>query len=236
VGLASAGRLGRSGCSRTGLRARARRDGRLSLYRPNIFERLFGKAKKQLAALKQALAEAQAADEQEWQGAMTKHREDQALWEIRKELAAGVLKQDGDAYRKALDHLDAFSELELFRTRVAVDAVEPQLVALSCFLEDEELVPKEEQKLTAGGKISTKEMPAARYWALHQDYVCSCALRAARETFAALPVNRVIVNIKARRLNTSTGHMEMVAILAIHFTRPEMGRLNFEAIDIRPTR
>ncbi|MBI5161247.1 MAG: DUF4236 domain-containing protein, partial [Micrococcales bacterium] len=92
-------------------------------------------------------------------------------------------------------------------------------------------VPKEELKLTAGGKVSNKDMPAGRYWALYQDHVCSCAMRMARETFAVLPVSRAIVNVRATRLDSSTGHPGSVTLLGVNFLRDVVGRLNLATID-----
>jgi hypothetical protein len=203
----------------------------LASYSPGFFERLFGKAKRRRVELASDIENACKAESQEYEQARVAHHQSATLWHLQREIAQGVLRRDTATYRRALEHADPFSELLAFNTRVTLETIEPDLVALVCYLEDEELVPKEELKLTAAGKVSTKDMPTARFWALQQDYVCSCALRAARETLAALPVSRVIVNVQATRMDTSTGHMGPVTLLAIHFERPALQRLNMEAID-----
>ncbi len=216
--------------SRTTAREDAARD-KLSFYQPGFFEKLFGKAKKRQAELEATVEQATAQDRRQNEHALAQHQHANALWQIRREIGAGVLRNDPAAYKKALKHLDPFSELVAFKTRIEVEAIDGDVVSLSCFLEDEELVPKEELKLTAGGKMSTKQMAAGKYWALHQDFVCSCALRAARETFATLPISRVIVNVRATRLDTSTGHHRATTLLAVHFARPDLARLDMDAID-----
>jgi hypothetical protein len=203
----------------------------LASYKPGFFDRLFGKSKRVQAELQVEVERAVAADALDHERALADHRRAATLWDLRREIALGVLREEPAAYRRALEHVDPFSELADFKTRVVVAAIEPTVVSLACHLEDEELVPKEEIKLTAASKVSTKEMPAGRYWSLHQDFICSCALRAARETFAALPVPRVIVNVQATRMDTSTGHLGSQTLLAIHFARTDLQRLNVDAID-----
>lgn len=204
---------------------------RLDDYKPGFFARLFGGAKKRRAELEDDVQRAIAEDRAEHQRALAAHQKATELWDFRRQLAGAVLQRNVAAYRKALEHIDPFSELGEFKTRVEVVTLEPDVLALNCHLEDEDLVPKEELKLTAGGKASEKQMAAGKYWALHQDYVCSCALRAARESLAALPVSRVIVNVQGIRMDTSTGHLGVVTLLAINFTRPELQRINMETID-----
>jgi hypothetical protein len=74
-------------------------------------------------------------------------------------------------------------------------------------------------------------MAAGKYWALYQDHVASCAIRIAREAYAVLPIERVIVNVRVLRLDSRTGHMEQPTILAVHFMRETLTHLNFQALD-----
>ena len=135
------------------------------------------------------------------------------------------------AYRAALDLARPYEALRAFKSRVVVAELQPDVVTIRCHIDDEEIVPREEMKLTASGKVSTKEMAAGKYWLLHQDHVCSAALRIARETFAVLPVHRVIVNIGASQLDTATGHPRDVVFLAASIERDAFGLINFAAID-----
>jgi hypothetical protein len=191
----------------------------MQAYKPGFFEKLFGGDKKRLALLANAVERGRDADHAEHMEAVREHQAMHALWSTRKMLASRVLAGEVAAYSEALEHAAAFEELAAFRTRIAVAAAEPDVVALLCELGSDELVPTEEVKLTAAGKLSTKAMPAGRCWALYQDHVCSCALRIANETFAVLPISRVIVNIGTVQTNTSTGHRELATLLAaIHPT------------------
>lgn len=203
----------------------------LQAYRPSFFEKLFGGDKKRTTELQAAVSYARSADATEHAEAMRQHQFVYTLWNTRRLLAPRILSRDASIYAQALEHADAFEELSAFKTRVTVAAAELDVVALWCEMTDSEIVPTEEVKCSAAGKLSTKEMPAGRYWPLYQDHVCSCAIRVASETFAILPISRAIVNVGAVRANTSTGHNDAMTFLAVHFVRSTLSKLNLENID-----
>lgn len=203
----------------------------LENYRPGFIDKLLRRVPKRIAALEGKVRDATELDREIDQSALAQYTKELLNWDIRRKLADGVLRQDPETLKRALAHAAPFEELKEFKTRIFLDKVESDVVALTCFLEDEELVPTEELKLTSSGKVSRKDMPAGRYWALHQDYVCSCALRAARETLAVLPVARVIVNVSAKRMDSSVGKTGNTTILGVHCTREAMRGINFAAID-----
>ena len=203
----------------------------LASYKPGLFDRWFGKAKKQSAILSAAVDAARAEDGHEFQQAVAQHERQCAQVNRRRQLAARVMREDLATYRDALAFASAYGEITDLGMSVEAVIVDPHLVDLKCKITDEEMVPTEEVKLTAAGKVSTKQMAAGKYWALYQDYVCACAIRLARETLAVLPVQRVIVNIGRSQVNSSTGHQEVVNLLSVHFNREKLDALNMEAID-----
>lgn len=76
------------------------------------------------------------------------------------------------------------------------------------------MIPTEIKSLLKSGKLSTKAMPAGRFNELHEDCVCSCALRVGRELLAILPDDLVIITALDNVLNSSTGHLEEQPILS----------------------
>lgn len=202
----------------------------LETYQPGFFERLFGGAKKRRALLEANVELGRRNDDAHHRQREQEHAQAVAEWELEVRLAQGVLANNPGAYRQALEYLSAFDAIEAFGTVVRV-IPEPELIVVSCEIVDSELVPDEEVKLTAAGKVSTKAMAGGRRWALYQDHVCSCALRVAREIFGTAPVNRVIVNISESQLDTSTGHPRKVTTLATHFVRTNLNGLEFSKLD-----
>jgi hypothetical protein len=203
----------------------------IDAYKPGFFERIFGGAAKRQSELQTTLAAAIQADADEHQRALAHQRELYGRWSHGVRLAPAVLRLHVDACREALAFVGAFDELATFKTRVFLDRIDGDVATVSSVIDDPEIVPREEVKLTAGGKLTTKDMATGKYWTLYQDHVCSCAIRVAREIFATLPISRAIVNVKTIRRDTSTGHMVPSTILAVHFIREGIARLNLDAID-----
>jgi len=113
----------------------------------------------------------------------------------------------------------------------SVEAISVTHVEVDLFVNSSDVIPAEVKTLTATGKLSVKKMSVSQTHDIYQDYVCSSALRAAREVFATVPVQVVLVHAIGELLNTATGHVEPTAILSVLMPRETMHRLHFEAID-----
>ncbi|MDB4969726.1 MAG: hypothetical protein JWN44_5415 [Myxococcales bacterium] len=200
-------------------------------YKPRFLEKLFGSDKKRTAALDHAIATAKERDAGAYGAEYAEYQKNFALWESQRRIGAGVLANDPRAYRDAITHARPFDDVTELGSRVSVVACQADVAALACEITDEEIIPREEVKLTATGKLSSKVMAATKYWALYQDHVCSCALKIARETFGVLPIKRVIVNVGKTQINTATGHAEQVTYLGVHITRSSFSGINLAAID-----
>jgi hypothetical protein len=202
----------------------------LADYRPSIVDAMFGKARRQRDVLERAIREAEAEDARAHEAALASHAADVAAINAEKSLAARVLRRDASSYALALETAGALTELKDFGTTLVVSSAEADAVAVSGAMDDD-VVPREETKLTAGGKLSTKELPNGRYWTLFQDHLASAALRLAGEVLAVFPISRVVVNLGGRHLNTQTGHLESVTLLAVHVTRDGLSRINLSQVD-----
>ena len=81
------------------------------------------------------------------------------------------------------------------------------------------------------GKLSEKEISKSAYNELLQDYICSSAIRVARDTFALLPVGGVVIHAVDKVLDTSTGNDEEVTVVSVLFEREKFEKTNFDRID-----
>lgn len=203
----------------------------IAAYNPGFFDRLLGEAKKKQAALESDLRNAVQWDAEAYARAVADYKQQSEHWNYQRELARRVQLRDLEGSRAALRYVGAFDELEQFETQVTLEQVGDDFAVLTCGITDPEVVPTEEIKLTATGKISTKEMAASKYWLLYQDHVASAAIRIAREVFAVLPVRRVLVNVQTHALDSSTGHKDWSTILAVQFLKDVLGALNLAKID-----
>jgi hypothetical protein len=177
------------------------------------------------------VAEAQHADAQAFAVAQAEHAQqmEQFAWEQR--MANGIIGGDVAAYRAAIDHLAPFGELLDSGMNVGIETLRPDVGVFRCIVADDSVIPRDEKKLTAAGKLSVKPLAAGTYWATYQDFVCGCALRVAREVVALLPLQRVIVNVAVHGIDTSTGHHALLTILAISVPRETVGHLRYHSLD-----
>ncbi|WP_207217822.1 MULTISPECIES: hypothetical protein [Sorangium] len=203
----------------------------LQTYEPSLTEKLFKQEVRRRQALTEDIERARQGDQAEHHMALQQHQQAMAQWQWYSRVAHGVLSHDLEAYRAVLDYLAPFDELSELGIVVSLDEVQPGGIVVTCAVRDQEIVPTEERRLTAAGKLSVKTIPAGRYWELYQDHVCSCALRVAREIFALLPVERVVVNVSTELLDVSTGHKGPMTILGVNFVRPTFERLNLDRLD-----
>ena len=148
-----------------------------------------------------------------------------------KALAARVLDGDIDAYYEVIAEADPFEDLVEYGSGFEFGTDDPSMMEVEFCVKSDEVVPKTTLSLLKSGKLSEKEMSKSAYYDLTQDYVCSCAVRLAREIFAVLPVGGVTVHAVDKVLNTATGSDEEVTILSVMFEREKFERANFDRID-----
>jgi len=204
----------------------------LDTYRPGLFARMFGGAKKRRAELTETAKQAESEDAHETKGAMEAHVRACNELEDARHLASRVLEGDLDSYAQALEDMDVFDELrDSGGVDVRVQVLRRDAVRLDLVVLEKDVVPDAEESITARGKLSSKKMPKTRGNEIYQDYVCGAALRATREVFAALPVDWVLVTVKTDLLDSSSGHVRQFAVLSLVAPRRTVDRLNFAALD-----
>jgi hypothetical protein len=209
--------------------AAARAD--LASYTPTVVDRWFGGAKKRLSELEQSILAAQAEDSRAYEMLRANHAAVVAQQDWERQIGQGVLHGDLHAYRTVIEHLSPFDELAESGMNVNVSDLRPDLAVLWCTVADLSIMPTAEKKLTAAGKVASKAIPKGTYWGIYQDYVCGCALRAARELLALLPLSRVVTNIGSAGIDTATGHNAITTILAVNMPSDIMRGLRFDALD-----
>lgn len=146
-------------------------------------------------------------------------------------LANRITANDTDAFAIVLESLDPFQEISEFGSEIDCTIISSKEAKVVITVHDDEVIPKQIKSLMKSGKLSLKDMPIGKFNEIYQDYVCSAALRIARDSFAILPFDRVIVTAIGQYLDKSTGHEEEGPILSVLFDRQTLGTLNFEALD-----
>lgn len=200
-------------------------------YHPNLWARLFKLEARQRAALKSKIGAAQAEDERRYQAQLDEWKTAHTEWAEERDIAIRILDGDRQAKLDAIEAFESFAEISHLGSAIQMIVHEGGVLEAKVAIHGSDVIPTEIKSLLKSGKLSTKAMPIGRFNELHQDYVCSCALRVGRELLAILPDDLVIVTALDNVLNSSTGHMEEQPILSVAFSRLTVDGLNLETID-----
>ncbi|MNJ08900.1 hypothetical protein D3C77_30310 [compost metagenome] len=200
-------------------------------YRPNFWARLFKLEARQRETLVSKIAAAKLEDERQHQAQLDEWNVAHSEWAEERDIAIRILNGERQAKLDAIEAFESFAEISHLGSAIQMVVHESGVMEAKLAIHGSHVIPTESKSLLKSGKLSTKAMPTGRFNELHQDYVCSCALRVARELLAILPDDLVIVTALDNVLNSSTGHMEEEPILSVAFSRATVDGLNLEAID-----
>ncbi|MDM5338494.1 DUF4236 domain-containing protein [Fictibacillus enclensis] len=192
----------------------------LILYKPGFFSKLFKQDQKKREALQKAVIAARSEDQADYNE-----------WEQMIETATRIVNRDVDAYFEVIEDFAPFDDLTEFGSGFEFFIEDQQTMEIDFDVHTSSVVPTQRKTLTKTGKVSVSNMPKTQYFDIQQDYVCSCILRIARDTFALLPLSSVYINALDERINTVTGQLEKEVILSIRIDRHQLVELNFDRID-----
>ena len=170
-------------------------------------------------------------DERVFQDAMVNYAKVKADWEKTKSLSHRILAGEPKAYLEALVELSPLAEISDLGSSLHFTVHSPKLLECQLKSNGRQAVPSVEKALTAAGKLSVKTMPKGRFQEIYQDYICACVLRVAREFFALLPVETLLVTASADEIDPRTGQTVEQPVLSAAISRTDIARLNFEHLD-----
>lgn len=200
-------------------------------FKPGFWQRILGKETALREELERQIVAARKRDDVSHQGALKLHSQQIEQWQELHQTAVAILAGEIDAYRRAIEELEPLAELQDIGCGLEISFPDALTAEIDLVVESEKVVPREAKSLTRAGKLSTKAIPQGKFQELYQDYVCGCVLRCAREFFSFLPLQRVIVNVKATLLDTASGHSLPQTILTAGIARSTLEGMNFVAVD-----
>lgn len=203
----------------------------LDTYKPSMFDKLFGKIESKRTTLKSNIDKAKKEDEREYQKALKEYEKKFIEWQENVELSSKILNGNTEAYEEAIKQINPFVEIGDIGSSVNFQVINSSLIDVTLHVNSEQVIPSEVKSLLRSGKLSTKQMPKGQFYELYQDYICSCVLRVARELFALLPINNIIVTSVGNLLNPQTGHIEEQPILTVFIPKETLNILNLSMID-----
>lgn len=200
-------------------------------YKPSIFDKLFKRIPKRRQELEDAIDLAVKKDEDIFNAKVDDYNKAQEEYADSLELANKIITGDLSAYKDAVEELRPYEELSGIGSKIAIQFNSPDRISISLHIHDDKVIPNKTKSLLSSGKLSIKDTPIGKYNEIYQDYVCSAAIRTAREFFAILPLTEVVVNAVGNCLNESTGRKEDRSILSVLFVKETMKTINFNLID-----
>jgi len=202
----------------------------LTTYKPNMFDKLLRKANSKRDQLTLAIEKAKQADEINYQEAIQNYEQELQEWKKLTEIAVGILSDQDEAYLEAINFINPFSEISQLGSSMEFQ-YENKVIEATFHVNGEDVMPSDTKTVLKSGKLSVKKMSKTKFYGLYQDYVCGAVLRVARELFALLPIDMILVTAMGSLLNTQTGYMEEEPILSIVIPRETLDSLNFDMLD-----
>lgn len=167
----------------------------------------------------------------DWQEILTSQDETTEDGRYTKELAEGVLRGDDDSWLKVIEEMQPFADLTEYGSDFEVGMTVEDFMGITFNIHSDEVVPREVVTYLKSGKESVKPMGIKKRNELIRDYAASVTFRIARDLFALLPVETIVVNAEETELDPATGHNVEWTLLSIIFHRNTFEKLNFEGID-----
>lgn len=177
------------------------------------------------------LEQAQHQDESEYQTELQKYNSLKDEWTKMRSLASRVLQGDAVGYIEAIEELSPFTELSGIGSSLQFTIHNARLVEVVLSTNGRKAIPAEVKSLTASGKVSIKSMPKPQFIDIYQDYICGCVLRVARELFALLPIEMLLISASAEAIDTINGQTVERPFLSVAIPRVILKMFDFDKLD-----
>lgn len=156
---------------------------------------------------------------------------ERANWQADINLAKSIMHKDSDTYLEVIQEYSTLNDISAYGSDFEFGVDEKDILSCRFEVKIKDVVPTFGYKQNEDGSIVDCNLRKTEFNDLAQDYVCSCSIRIAREVFALLPVDFVLVSAEEEFFDSSTGNNQQVTILSILFIRDGFENINFERID-----
>jgi hypothetical protein len=213
-------------------------------YEPGWLDKFMGRARMKRRSLHGHIERARRKDDAIFEEEKKPYLQNLQKWRLITSLARGILEYDTSAYRKILELVNPFSDLIELGSRLSFKFVGSTGVEVDLHVHSDRVIPRKRKFLSGSARsesgtglktqklIRTEYYASEDFFAMYQDYVCSCVLRVARDLFSLLPLDAVLVSaLDVPRVNTSTGGQKEQCILSVLIPRQRLATLNMDLID-----
>ncbi|MEC0369763.1 hypothetical protein [Paenibacillus chibensis] len=177
-------------------------------YKPTRMQKLL----KQDSTVKQELE-----DRLAW--AREKDRSEYAEWKSLTDFARDVLEGNRTSYLRVLEEIAPMEDLLTLGSGLEFNVLDAETVEVELDVNSGGIIPKESKRMTEEGVLSHSRFSAEAYHELERKYVFGSVFRIARELFALLPLESVLIHARDTKVNPETGLEEYVTLLSVRFDR-----------------
>ena len=122
------------------------------------------------------MIEAQDKDKMIHRGKIREFESNKERWIYIHRMAKGVLSEDIEQYKNAIEFFDPFSPLNAIGEKINI-IFDKDYIDIDIHTHDNDVIPDYTLNQTTTGKLSKKNMTKSAYNELYQDHVCSSILR-----------------------------------------------------------
>lgn len=199
-------------------------------FKPNFLHKIFNMTESKKKSLLKNIETSKVIDEQTYEQNLINYRQTYQEWLEQVNLAERVLNKEEKALLEVIEEMNPFKEIHDLGTSLEIVFKENTLY-IELNVHSQNIIPNKVKSLLKSGKLSVKDMTKSLYNELYQDYVCSAILRVAREIFAIIPIEEVIITAKDELLNKSIGQEELLPIVSVLISKHKFESLNLNLID-----
>ena len=135
------------------------------------------------------------------------------------ELAKMVVTGDSDSYYQVLSNDETAERLKEYFKDIEFCYIDRYTMAVCVNTDIDRIIP-EVKVVKQNNKIIEKTIPTIEYHKISQDYVCSLAIRLAREMFSLLPIDKLVVDCVEND----------ALILSVVFEKDEIENTDFDSL------
>ena len=203
---------------------------KLENFKPGLVTKLFNSENKRLYKLNEKIKKSIEEDKESYNIKIKKYEKDHSHWKRMQKILKGVKLGNPKYYQEAMSIIKPFEKIELLNKNLEINFVKNG-AEIDYEVKGSDIIPDFVVSQTSTGKLSKKNLPKSKFYALYQDHICSSAIRIAREIAAVLPLNIVVINCISELLNTTTGHLEDSPILSVFIPIQTLNKINLLNID-----
>lgn len=192
----------------------------IDAYEPSLVEKAFkSKMDKKKEYFKLKLREAMQKDEYIYNA-----------WRELIDLAEDILKGRVSSYFKAIKIINPFEDLLELGIDFEFGADDSNIMHVEYVVDSREIIPYYKLTSSKMGVLNKSNFSREEYNNLVKDYIAGCAIRIARELFALIPINEVIVHVVDHKFNTNSRINEKITVLSADIRRELIENLDFDKL------